>query len=268
MGSFRFFGIDRSSMFPVDIQWQPAPLNDRLTPDCVHVWAALLDVLEDQVLAFERTLSEDERQRAARFHFPQDRRRFVAGRGILRAILGSYLDLEAAAVRFTYGRYGKPSLVELPGQQTVHFNLAHTKELLVVAATSSCEVGVDIERIRAMPDSSTIIQHFFSPREATQLETLETERQRLSAFFSLWTCKEAFAKATGSGLTERLAEFSLARSPGDPPHIVAGSGDLAPAADWTVTELRPAKDFRGALAVPRKDLRICFRQLPTTRSYA
>src|SRR5262245_26819819 len=94
--------------------WLPAPAHLELPDDQVHVWRARLDLLDSQSEEFRDSLSVDEQQRAARFHFEKDRRHFIAARGFLRRILGQYLRANPAELRFTYNQFGKPALLDAP----------------------------------------------------------------------------------------------------------------------------------------------------------
>src|SRR6185312_2802350 len=115
------------------------PGTDRMTSlplDEVHVWTASRDVPEDAVEAFRALLNDDERRRADRFAFPHDRRRFAVGRGLLRTILGRYLDRPPESLRFIANAHGKPRLdpaldIDLP----IRFNLAHSGPRIVYALT-------------------------------------------------------------------------------------------------------------------------------------
>src|SRR5258707_6570226 len=59
----------------------------------VHVWAASLQVPRSFLAGFRETLSSQELDRAARFHFDEHRNRYVVGRGWLRQLLGAYLSI-------------------------------------------------------------------------------------------------------------------------------------------------------------------------------
>jgi 4'-phosphopantetheinyl transferase len=73
--------------------WQDAPDQlPWLTPTVVHVWAVRLDSPSAHIDALSLTLSDDERERAGRFHFDRDRRRYICARGALRQLLSRYLD--------------------------------------------------------------------------------------------------------------------------------------------------------------------------------
>src|SRR4029453_8431242 len=94
----------------------------------VWVWTAELDnVTETRLLQLEASLSRDENQRAIRFRFERDRNRFVVGRGVLREILGTYLQIDPEKVDFNYGPKGNPFLKEpseyAPG--SLYFNVSH-----------------------------------------------------------------------------------------------------------------------------------------------
>lgn len=97
-----------------DRLWESPPANVELLQNDVHVWCAWLDQSLSSLEWLTRTLSVDERIRAERFQFEQDRQRFIIGRGLLRTILGYYLSIESGRLHFCYGIYGKPALAEMP----------------------------------------------------------------------------------------------------------------------------------------------------------
>src|SRR4051812_30916713 len=92
----------------LQIQWPSPPIDLLLGPKEVHIWAASLEAPASTLAHFAATLRPDERERAARFHFERHRNRFIAGRGLLRAILSRYLRVEPATLDFSYGSNGKP----------------------------------------------------------------------------------------------------------------------------------------------------------------
>ncbi len=92
--------------------WQPAPTDLTLLPDEIHVWRIDLDQAKPQLQNLAATLSSDETARAERFYFQEHRQRFIAGRGILRCILGRYLGIQPLQVEFNYRQRGKPVLAD------------------------------------------------------------------------------------------------------------------------------------------------------------
>lgn len=244
----------RNCMSSLQFLWNDRPDQCGLNDSDVHVWAADLDAPAEQISAFERTLATDERDRAGRYVFARDRNRFVSGRGLLRAILGTYLEMEPAQVRFVYGPHGKPAL-----SGSCHFNVAHCEDLLLVALTRVCPVGIDVERIRALDDAEELAVRFFSPGEIAQLKKVSKDQQA-AAFFSLWTRKEAYLKATGQGISELLSQIEVSFLDGQPAKVISISGSPQAAAQWTLKELTPARHFKAALAAAAKGLQLsCWR---------
>jgi 4'-phosphopantetheinyl transferase len=229
--------------------WRPARREICLGGGQVHVWRASLDQPEEVLGRLAETLSTDERQRAERFRFPQHRRRFAAGRGILRAILGSCLGVPPEQLLFCYGPHGKPSLQrEIP----LRFNLAHSQDLALCAVTLGREVGVDLEAMRAEVRGEQLADRFFSPREVAALFALPSEA-RQEAFFTCWSRKEAVLKAKGGGLSIPLDQFAVSLAPGEPARLLTTEWDPAEAARWSLVELFPGDGFKAALAVEGND---------------
>lgn len=92
---------------PID-EWGLASVNNELDADDVHVWRASLDQPADVIAELAPLLSSDECHRAERFRRPTDRWRFIAGRGILRKIISTYLARTTSKVQFVFNKYGKP----------------------------------------------------------------------------------------------------------------------------------------------------------------
>ena len=120
---------NRPVMPDIDFHWNDPPENWRSNGADIHVWAAALDIPPGQISSYESTLCLSERERAERYHFERDRNRFIVGRGVLRAVLGSYLGVEPAQLSFDYGARGKPVLTDLPDRRTLHFNVSHSDGL-------------------------------------------------------------------------------------------------------------------------------------------
>src|SRR5207245_1715236 len=110
----------------------------------VHVWRVPLSENDPEQLG--ALLSRDEWIRAERFHFERDRARFICGRGLLRTILGRYLNTDPRDLTFVEGPYGKPELTGIPS--SLRFNLSHSDDLMLLAVTHARAVGVDLEMIR------------------------------------------------------------------------------------------------------------------------
>ena len=165
-------------------------------PGWVDLWQLDLDL----PLGSSSSLSDEEQERARRFHRPEDASRWTAARSALRQILGSYLDLEPSALRFVLVAKDKPTL-ELPAGEELHFNLSHSRGLGLLAVSRSLELGVDIEYSSSELDHLAIAERVFPPELSASLAALSGE-QRSAAFYRTWVRAEAAAKCSGTGLVE------------------------------------------------------------------
>lgn len=230
--------------------WMNQSWPVKLGPDEVHVWRARLDVSAEELEARSKLLTEEERARGARYLRPEVGSRFVAGRGLLRRLLGMYLGADAAEMEFTFNSFGKPALAPRHGAGDLRFNVSHSHDWALLAFTRGRDLGVDIEGIR--PDFATqeIAERFFSPSEVERLQTL-TAAAQTEAFFQCWTRKEGYIKARGDGLSRRLDSFEVAFGHGVDPAILKASDETSASARWLVLDLQPAQGFAGALVVER-----------------
>jgi len=228
--------------------WSRPPDTLMLGDNEVHVWRASLELPSFQVRRLQRNLSEEELERAERFHFQRHRSHFIAARGLLRVILGRYLKTEPRRLRFQYGPKGKPELAGDTSRRALRFNVSHSHGLALYAVTHDREIGIDVERIRPDVASEKIAERFFSPREAATLRELPAE-VRQQAFYTCWTRKEAYLKAIGEGITLRLDQFEVSVTPGEPATLLSIHGDPKEASYWSLKKLDPGPGFVGALAV-------------------
>ena len=213
----------------------------------VHIWRANLNQPAAATNGLFDTLNENERARARRFHFERDERHFIVARGILRILLGRYMQVQPKQLVFTYNPYGKPSLDETFGCERPRFNLAHSRGLVYYAISGSRDVGIDVEYIIPGIEVQQLAERFFSPAETDELLALPKELQ-LEAFFNCWTRKEAYIKARGEGLSFPLANFVVSLVPGAPAKLLATADLEDQAACWTLHDLPSRPGYVAALA--------------------
>jgi 4'-phosphopantetheinyl transferase len=228
------------------LSW-PASVSPHLSDSDIHVWRARLDVTHTRLAPLERTLSSDERERIGRLRAEPDRLRATASRGLLRHVLAEYAGTPAAELRFTYGPGGKPELHGVAEAPSLHFNTAHSGDWLLVAVGHARSIGVDIERIRPIVRWERVARRSFSPEERRQIEALAPD-ERVAAFITGWTRKEACVKAVGDGVWSAFKRFEVSVT-SDDPTLRSVDGDPAAGADWSMFHLEPAPGFVGALAV-------------------
>jgi 4'-phosphopantetheinyl transferase len=244
--------------------WRTPPETLVLGSDEVHVWRATLDQTPSQRQRFLHNLAADEQARAERFYFERDREHFIVARGVLRAILGGYLNRMPACLSFSYSSHGKPALAGESDGDAIRFNVSHSQGVALYAVTRGREVGIDLERIRFDLAVAEIAEGFFSRREVATLRTLPTEAQS-QAFFRCWTRKEAYIKARGEGLSLPLDEFDVSLAPGEPAAVLGTQQDPSEASRWSLRELTPAPGYVAALAVAGHGWSLTYWQWPDPR---
>jgi 4'-phosphopantetheinyl transferase len=170
-----------------------------------EVWLAFLDEPPSAAVA---CLSVEERERAARFVFEDDRRRYQLSHAALRMRLGHHLGQPPELLRFVQGPAGKPMLADGDGDgdgARCAFNLSHSGDVAAIAIAPHGELGIDIECQRVVGDAQAIVDRHFAPAEREAWHAL-APMQRDAAFLRCWTRKEACIKALGSGLSTPLHE--------------------------------------------------------------
>jgi 4'-phosphopantetheinyl transferase len=209
----------------------------------VDVWQA--DLNQDAICLSKLTavLSDRERQRADTFQQPLLRNRYMAVRAITRHVLASYLSAKPADLQFTLGEHGKPALIS----DSLHFNISHTDQLLLIAVGNLPDIGVDIELIKTRSNMGGMAKRCFAERELKIWQQL-SEPQSQETFYRLWTKKEAFVKATGRGIALGLNRCEV--EPQIAGQLISIPKEYGMASDWKITEISLVKGFCAALATP------------------
>ncbi len=231
-------GIDEASLlghsvpkskFPSLNVWSDPPDDPSVAVFAVHIWRIRLTADPILVEHLQMVLSGDERARTERFHFPQDRAKFIIARAAVRKVLGIYLSLPAVRVRIEYAPGGKPFL---RGHDGLHFNLSHSGSIALMAV-SGHPVGVDVELVQPGFDFTDISNRYFLPAEIAGLNRTDAA-SRVQQFFSLWTRKEAVLKANGTGIAG----------------LQAGVDDHG----WKIADIHAAPGYAAAVAHHGTDL--------------
>ena len=197
----------RSSSF-----WNIPEATPPLLAGHVHVWRGIVDIPLPRLQVYRDVLSPDEQARAERLILPTHRRRFIAARGLLRHLLGRYLQTRPQDIRFGLDPHGKPFL-QHPAQLCIHFNVAHSHHLAVYAFSRDFDVGIDLEGDRDSLNYTGLAERICSPEELRGFLQLPPADQK-AAFFTCWTRKEAVVKAHGKGLGFPLKQVRVSFLPG------------------------------------------------------
>lgn len=216
----------------------------------VYIWEGRLDV-DPAVTAEARTLlSSRERARADRFVYDHHRRRYTVAQAHLRRVLGDQTGDHPANICFQYGEHGKPFLADGPV-----FNQSHSSERVMIGVATGGRLGIDIEKRRTVRLMSEIAGKNFAPDESEFFHrTPSPDRQRV--FFKLWTCKEAFLKALGVGLTEPLRSFAVDPSRNPQNTLVQADAHGEETADWHVRNIPCSTGAEAAVAIDRPDIAV------------
>jgi len=221
-----------------------APIARSFGHGALEIVVARVSAGPEAVRASEAVLSAEELQRASRLPYDRHRQRFVIARAGLRELLGARLGERPEAV--VYGPHGKPALAARFASADLRFNLSHSDDLAVYVFSRGCEVGVDVEAIRALRDADQIAARFFSSREYEAYLGLDPHDRPL-AFLNCWTRKEAFVKALGDGVFHRRDRFDVSLSPGEPARILRVGNAPGEECGWRLESFSPAAGYVAAV---------------------
>jgi 4'-phosphopantetheinyl transferase len=168
----------------------------------ITVWRIALDPGAPPDAGAIAELSADERSRAARFATDALRNRWLHAHVAMRRILAREVGVDAASVEYGRGDHGKPFLTS-PAASGLEFNLSDSEGMALLATGRAGAVGVDVERIRPVPELRALAMRYFAPAACTTLFALE-EHAQLVAYFGLWARHEAALKTLGIGFDERI----------------------------------------------------------------
>lgn len=209
----------------------------------VHVWRATLSRSADQLSKLGGELPLEEQERADRFRLEHDRMRFLLGRLIARTVLARCLQQPPREIRLILDDSKKPSVAS----SSLHFNISHSGDYILLALARDRRIGVDIERLREVEDMNEIATRYFSKVEQSCLNSAARET-RMESFFRCWTMKEAYIKARGEGFGLALDSFDVAFLAGESPRLLATRFDSADAGRWSFHRVDVGPDHVAALA--------------------
>ncbi len=152
-------------------------------------------------------------------------------------------------IRFALQTHGKP-YVASPDLAKQPFNIAHTDGLVICGVGGDAHelVGIDVERLDRQTDAA-LAERYFSPPEIEYLHGKADEQGRQDAFLRIWTLKESFIKAIGTGLQTPLADFAFVDIDSPTPKIKMLNQDLVDDRVWKFFSIQPRPGYIGAVAV-------------------
>jgi phosphopantetheinyl transferase len=158
-----------------------------------------------QMASSEAILNEEDKARANRFRFPEDKARFILGRRLLVECLNESLGREMRPLNLISNTHGRPVFLKNP---EIQFNISHSSEAVCVTLTLKTKVGVDLEAISRPSDLKSLSKKIFSDFDFSAFQKFP-EAEHPAVFFRAWTAKEAYLKALGLGIAGGLKEVSV-----------------------------------------------------------
>ncbi|MHA6323662.1 4'-phosphopantetheinyl transferase family protein [Roseivivax sp. CAU 1753] len=206
-------------------------------------WIATERISAIERRELETRLSAPERERAQRFVFEQDKSDYIAAHALARTLLSQCTGQTPAVVEIRSGRFGKPELVPKGDVAPPAFNLSHSRGIALVALGLDVTLGVDVECL-ARPAPLEIAERYFAPEECVALQACRPCDRHI-VFFTLWTLKEAYMKATGLGMNLSPERLGFSLEPIAPLFDPGFDGMLF----WKFFSLRTGPDHMSALAL-------------------
>jgi 4'-phosphopantetheinyl transferase len=171
-----------------------------------HLYTIFLPDYEYCIETDLHNLSEEERIRGNKFISPTSKRTYFQSYSLLRIILSSYLKCKPHDLIFSKSENGKPVLKNFSG---LYFNISYREDYLLVIISGVSDIGCDIEKIKHLNDPESFLQLYYSNDEIQYIRSKKNETEASRDIFHLWTLKEAFLKAAGIGLDNKINTYSF-----------------------------------------------------------
>ncbi len=183
------------------------------------------------------------------------RDRQTVSKGLLKIFISNYLNIETEEIKFVQNEFGKPSLQPELNNIDLQFNVSHSEHLGMFAFTTGKELGIDIELIQEIPNLNEIVNLCFSDYEKDWFYKSEPGLQK-EFFYKVWTGKEAYIKAIGTGLSFPLKkiEFKINNTNSIEFHNILG--DLPYRGKWNIFTFNPHPNFISSLVVETSGIKI------------
>ena len=174
--------------------------------DEIHVWSHTIHFDDPFLREAPYLLSNEEMQRASRYHFEKDRRVYESGHVFIRKILAHYTSIEASKLELSPIVNQKPKLENAPFR--LHFNISHSGNKILVALGFNSDVGIDVEKVLPDFDMDGFAEANYHANELAQFRSLSNNEQT-DYFYKIWTRKEAWLKLTGEGINDKLKDLDF-----------------------------------------------------------
>lgn len=236
-------------------KWNLVDVLPPLQDDEVQLWRIELGDTAGLIDSYTSLLNATEQVHAGRRRIGQVRDHFTMGRACLRILLGNALGIDACDVPIAKGIHQKPEIPASDGRN-ISFNVAHSKDTILIALCRQGAVGVDVEYIDRATDVMEVAHANFTENESASLAAIKDPAARRTTFYSYWTRKEAVVKADGRGLFLPLTSFDVAFESMESQPIRVNESPEKEGKLYFVSDLDLGGKAVGALAVESSQCRI------------
>lgn len=205
----------------------------------LHIWNYTFDQKDIEEEKLRPVLSAEERSRANDFVYEKDAAKYISNHVFRKQVLAKYLSIPASKVQYAYTNYGKPYLENA----TINFSHSYRSNKALLAIYLDATVGIDLEEIKTLQDPKTFAEYSFSKQENEHIFREATMNE--DVFFTYWTFKEAYIKATGTGLNVDISQLNLADFYEQETNALSWSENEV----WTIKRWNVANGFKAAFAV-------------------
>jgi 4'-phosphopantetheinyl transferase len=203
----------------------------------LHIWRYTVNEQDYVTEKANPILSVEEGEKATRFIQEQHAIKYVCNHRFMRNVLATYLNIPPNEIEFSHTALGKPYIEN----SNLFFNLSHRNKYGLLAIFKDAEVGVDIEYIKELQDVATFSSYSFSEQEKAMI--FKDNKTNPEILFTFWAFKEAFIKATGTGLSVDISKINLADFFDKETNVMPEDKKL-----WTLQRLEVEEGYKAAFA--------------------
>ena len=226
-----------------------------MADDTVALWYGHVDVQKEQFGYCWRMLDTLEQAYAKSLKNELQQKRYIEVHGRLRQLLSGVLSQAPEKLLIEKTAFGKPYLAEHP---ELVFNLSHSANDYMIGIGLNCRIGVDLEHCKARADFSGLANKCFAEEEIQHWHALPEDQQK-TAFYRLWTRKEAFVKAVGRGLALGLKDCVF--NPEQPGELLRIPSSYGSPANWRVFGVDRGQGLCSAVVVDQNVTQVCQRNI-------
>lgn len=145
-------------------------------------------------------ISEERQEKILQFHFDKDKIISLFTELLIRNEIFKHLDISHSDIMFGYNEYGKPYLLN---SLDYHFSVSHSGNCIAFV-DSNVLIGIDVKQISGR--NLKIAKKFFT---ANEYSFIKSNKDPITAFYRIWTSKEAYVKMLGLGLNKTFKSFDV-----------------------------------------------------------